>query len=415
VSMTIQNSAAAAKAASTTLAAVPTAVKNRVLDELAAGLEAGAERLLAANRTDLERARAAGLSEAKIKRLGLSAASITALAEGLRQVAALPDPVGRVTEERRVPSGLLVRRVRVPLGVVCMIYEARPGVTADAFALCFKSGNACLLKGGREAASSNEAVAGIIRGVLAGAGLPEGSLGLVTTSDREEIKHLLTLDSLIDLVIPRGGEELIRFVAQHSRIPTIQHFKGVCHVYVDASADLTRAVEVCVTSKVSNPAACNAAECVLADRAVADEFVPGLIAAMRAKGVEVRGDAEACRIVPGVTPAEPDDFGREFLDMVVAVAVVDGVRGAVEHVRRFGSRHTEAVLADDPEVADAFRRGVDASCVMVNAGTRFNDGFQLGLGAEIGISTTKLHAFGPMGLEELTTRRFEVVGDYQSR
>jgi glutamate-5-semialdehyde dehydrogenase len=258
-------------------------------------------------------------------------------------------------------------------------------------------------------------IAGIIRETLDHAGLPLGSLGLVTTSDREEMKLLLSLDTLIDLVIPRGGEDLIRFVAQHSRIPTIQHFRGVCHVYVDASADLDRALHVCVTSKISNPATCNAAECVLVDRAIARVFLPRLVGAMREKGVEVRGDAATAAVVPSVIAAAPDDFGREFLDLVVAVAVVEGVGGAAEHIRRFGSRHTEAVLARDAGVIDAFRRRVDASCVMVNAGTRFNDGFQLGLGAEIGISTTKLHAYGPMGLEELTTRRFEVVGDYQVR
>jgi glutamate-5-semialdehyde dehydrogenase len=415
VNTQIHRAAADAKVAAATLVSVPTRIKNEVLDAIADGIQINAPLLLDANREDVERARSAGLSEAKIKRLALTPESVVGLAEGIRQVAALPDPVGQVTEERRVPSGLVVRRVRVPLGVVCMIYEARPGVTADAFALCFKAGNACLLKGGREASTSNTAIAAIIRGVLDRAGMPTASLGLVSTSDREEMKQLLSLDTLIDLVIPRGGEDLIRFVAQHSRIPTIQHFKGVCHLYVDASADLDRSIGVCVTSKVSNPATCNATECVLVDRAVAVGFLPRLIEAMRTHGVQVRGDAATVAIVPAVAVASPDDFGREFLDKILAVAVVEGVTGAVDHIRRYGSKHTEAVLARDQSVIEAFRRGVDASCVIVNAGTRFNDGFQLGLGAEIGISTTKLHAYGPMGLEELTTRRFEVVGDYQAR
>jgi glutamate-5-semialdehyde dehydrogenase len=407
--------ATAAREASRVLAATPTAVKNRVLLAFAEAIEAASAEVLAANERDVARAREAGLAAAKLQRLTLSEASVRQLAKGLGEVAVLPDPVGQVTSEKTVASGLHVRRVRVPLGVVCMIYEARPGVTADAFALCFKSGNACILKGGREAAESSGALAAIARRVLREHGLPEAAVTLITSSDREELKTILRLDALIDLVIPRGGEELIRFVAEHSRIPTIQHFKGVCHVYVDRSADQDRAIKVCVTAKTSAPATCNAAECFLVDRAIAREFLPRLEKALAEAGVQTRADAAARAIVPSLGAADEGDFGREFLELIAAIAVVDGVAGAVAHVNRYGSRHTEAILSRDERAIERFRAGVDASCVVVNASTRFNDGFQLGLGAEIGISTTKLHAYGPMGLEGLTTQRFEVVGDYQTR
>lgn len=407
--------ATAAREASRVLAATSTAVKNRVLIAFAEAIERASAEVLAANGRDMERARGAGLAAAKLKRLELNDASVRQLAAGLRAVAALPDPVGMVTSEKEVPSGLLVRRVRVPLGVVCMIYEARPGVTADAFALCFKSGNACILKGGREAAESSGVLAAIARRALRGHGLPEAAITLITSSDREELKAILQMDTLIDLVIPRGGEELIRFVAEHSRIPTIQHFKGVCHIYVDKAADLDRAVKVCVTAKTSAPATCNAAECFLVHRTIAPDFLPRLAAALAEAGVQTRASAEARALAPLLGAAGEGDFGREFLDLIAAVAVVDDVEDAVAHINRYGSRHTEAILSRDERAIELFRAGVDASCVVVNASTRFNDGFQLGLGAEIGISTTKLHAYGPMGLEELTTQRFEVDGDYQTR
>ncbi len=407
--------ATAAREASRVLAATPTETKNCVLRAFADQIVASSDAILAANKVDMERARAKGLAAPKLKRLELSASSVAQLASGLRQVAELPDPVGTVTSEKRVPSGLRVRRVRVPLGVICMIYEARPGVTADAFALCFKSGNSCLLKGGREAGETSGVIAALARRILCEHGLPQHAITLVTSSDREELKGILKLDTLIDLVIPRGGEELIRFVAEHSRIPTIQHFKGVCHVFVDRTADLKRAISVCVTAKTSAPATCNAAECFLIDHAIADQFLPQLANALADAGVEARGDEASRRIVPSLSIAGSDDFGREFLDLIAAIRVVDGVRGAIDHINRYGSRHTESVLSRDPATIAAFRSGVDASCVVANASTRFNDGFQLGLGAEIGISTTKLHAYGPMGLEELTTQRFEVDGDYQTR
>mgnify|MGYP002777638365 CR=1 FL=1 len=407
--------ASRALAASTILAGLDTQLKNALLNDLADAIDRDSHAVLDANRSDLRSATERGLSEAKTRRLTLSASSISQLSAGIRQVAALPDPVGTCTQERVVPSGLKVRRVRVPLGVVCMIYEARPGVTVDAFALCFKSGNACLLKGGREAFESNRALSEIVHQTLRRHSLPEASLTLLTSTDRQQMKELLQLDTLIDLVIPRGGEELIRFVAENSRIPTIQHFKGVCHIFVDAGADVERALRVCLTAKASAPATCNAAECFLIHQRIAQSFLPQLVRGARDAGIELRACERSLRIDPTLRHATADDFGREFLDMVAAVRIVDDVHEAITHIRRYGSRHTEAILSNDQGAINDFRRGVDASCVVVNASTRFNDGFQLGLGAEIGISTTKLHAYGPMGLEELTTQRFEVGGDYQTR
>ncbi|MBX3378816.1 MAG: glutamate-5-semialdehyde dehydrogenase [Phycisphaeraceae bacterium] len=404
-----------ARDASRPLASLPTATKNAVLDAIAESVVARTPEILNANAEDLKAARASGLEPSKLKRLELTEQSLAQLAAGVRQIAALPDPVGLVTEERSVPSGLTVRRVRVPFGVIMMIYEARPGVTVDAFSLCFKAGNACILKGGREALRSNAALASIVHGVLERHGVSRDSLALVAASGEDEIKALLQRDDCIDLVIPRGGERLIRFVASNSRIPTIQHYKGVCHIFVDESADQARAIKVCVTAKVSAPATCNAAECILVHERIAPEFLPKLDSAFAAAGVEMRADRQAVAMMKHAKPAAPDDFGREFLDLVVAVKVVPDVAGAVGHIAQCGSRHTEAILSASAESIAAFRAGVDASCVIVNASTRFNDGFQLGLGAEIGISTSKLHAYGPMGLEDLTTRRFEVSGDFQTR
>ncbi len=410
-----RGAAVAAHEASRRLATLPTDAKNAFLHALAAAIRAGIPAILEANGVDLDAARKSGLAPSKVQRLGLTGESISRLCDGLSQVASLPDPVGQVTRETTVPSGLRVRKVRVPLGVICMIYEARPAVTIDAFALCFTSGNACLLKGGREAFATSSALAAIAHAALAAHSLPRAALTLVNTSDRDELKSLLQLDDLIDLVIPRGGEDLIRFVAANSRIPTIQHFKGVCHIYVDESADVSRAIDLCVSAKTSAPATCNAAECVLVHRAVAPSFLPMLDKAMKAAGVECRADTKTLSLMPSAIAAADSDFGREFLDLILAVKVVENVGEAIDHIRRYGSRHTESILSADPNSIAAFRAGVDASCVMVNASTRFNDGFELGLGAEIGISTTKLHAYGPMGLEDLTTQRFEVVGKYHTR
>ncbi len=404
-----------ARQAAAVIATAPTEAKNACLSDLAERVEAAAVRIAAANAEDVALARAAGLTDAKVRRLTLTPAAITQMAAGVRQIVALPDPVGQVTRDYTVPSGLHVRKVRCPLGVVLMIYEARPNVTIDAFALCFKAGNACILKGGHEAARSNAVLAELIRESLTDQGLPAAAVHLLTTSDRAQIQDLLRLEQYIDLVIPRGGTELIRFVHEHSRIPTVQHFMGVCHIFVDETADVAQAMKVCTTAKTSAPATCNAVEAILVHQAIAPTFVPQLVQSYAAAGVEVRGDAAVCALAPQAKPAADADWGREFLDLIVAVRVVPDLSAAVAHIRRYGSNHTEAILARDAARQREFAERVQSSCVLVNASTRFNDGFQLGLGAEIGISTSKIHAYGPMGLEELTAQRFVVYGDGQTR
>lgn len=409
----IEEVARAARLASRVVATLDTRAKNAVLRDLAQALEDREAEVVGANAEDVGAARRAGLEAAKLKRLELTGAHLAQLGEGLRQVAALPDPVGEVTRSYEVPSGLTVRRVRAPLGVIAMIYEARPGVTIDAFALCFKAGNACLLKGGSEAKRCNEMLATLVRATLAEHGLPVDAMCPVTGGDRDGLRRMLGLTEDIDLVIPRGGEGLIRFVHEHSRIPTVQHFKGVCHAYVDAHADLAMALEVVATGKTSAPATCNATECVLVHEAVAPRFVPALIERAARDGVELRGDERAAAL--GCPRGTEADFGREFLDMVLAVRVVGSLDEAIAHIHRHTSNHTETILTEDPAAAERFCREVQSSCVLVNASTRFNDGFQLGLGAEIGISTSRIHAFGPMGLEELTCQRWVVRGDGQTR
>ncbi|MDX2117662.1 MAG: glutamate-5-semialdehyde dehydrogenase [Planctomycetota bacterium] len=413
--------ARAAREASYTLAFVPTDAKNAMLRDLADRLMARQTEILAANEADVAAARGAGLAAAKLQRLQMTAKSIEQMSEGVRQVAALPDPVGQVVKESTVPSGLLVRKVRVPLGVIAMIYEARPAVTIDAFALCFKAGNACLLKGGREAAGASGVLASIAHEALREHGLPSGALASISDTSRDDLRALLQLDTLIDLVIPRGGTELIRFVAQHSRIPTIQHYHGVCHMFVDDSADLERALQLVVSAKTSAPATCNALECVLVHRGIAERFVPRLAEMCAAAGVRLHADSEAFDLaVPSgrattTSRAQAEDWGKEFLELTLACRVVSDVDEAIGHIQRYGSLHTDAIVSQTPAHQERFIRRVGSSCVLVNTSTRFNDGFQLGLGAEIGISTSKIHAFGPMGLEELTIARYEVRGDYQTR
>lgn len=414
MSAMLETAKSAQKAAAET-ATTATDVKNAVLTSLADQIVQQKNVILQANRKDLDAADDKGVSGPKLKRLTLTEDAIGQMADGLRQIASLADPIGQVTREYDVPSGLHVRRVRCPIGVIMMIYEARPNVTIDAFALCFKAGNACILKGGREAQHSNEMLADVAHECLKDHGLPETSLALLTTSDRDDIKTLLGLDEHIDLVIPRGGTELIRFVHEHSRIPTVQHFHGVCHIYIDSDADLDKALDICVTAKTSAPATCNAAEAVLVHQDVADTFVPRLAQRLLSEGVEVRGDKAVCRLATDTVAATEDDWGREFLDLIMAVRVVDDLDAAIEHIHRYGSNHTDAIVTDNAATAAEFTNRVHSSCTLVNASTRFNDGFQLGLGAEIGISTSKIHAYGPMGLEELTTQRFVVQGDGQYR
>jgi glutamate-5-semialdehyde dehydrogenase len=397
------------------VATLPTDTKNGVLCDLAYRIERSVADILAANERDLSAARDADIGDAKLRRLTLSDESIRQMAEGLRQIAEMDDPVGKVARQYTAPSGLDVRKVRCPLGVIMMIYEARPNVTIDAFALCFKAGNACILKGGREAGHSNEILANLAREALRAADVSQEAISLLVTSDREVIKRLLEMDEYIDLVIPRGGAPLIRFVHKHSTIPTVQHFHGVCHIFVDASADVDKALEICTTAKTSAPATCNAVEAILVHRELADAFVPRLVERFIGEGVEVRGDASVCALAADARPAGDEDWGCEFLDLIVAIRVVDDVASAIEHIHRHGSGHTESILTNDDANAAMFTERVQSSCTMVNASTRFNDGFQLGLGAEIGISTSKIHAYGPMGLEELTAQRYVVRGAWLSR
>jgi glutamate-5-semialdehyde dehydrogenase len=365
-----------------------------------------------ANAADLRSA--AGQTAAFLERLRLDGPRLTTLARAVREVAALPDPVGEVVERTKRPNGLVVERVRAPLGVILMIYESRPGVTADAAALCLRSGNAVLLRGGSEALQSNSALVAACQRALERAGLPEDAVQLVPP-DRSLLDALLQHDRRIDLCIPRGGKSLIDFIEERSRIPLIKHDQGVCHLYVAADADLDQAERIVVNAKAQRPGVCNALECLLVDSSIAGVALPQLGRSLREAGVQLRADARALPHLPGASPAGPDDFGREFLDLVLAVAVVDGVEGALGHIARYGSRHTEAICTRDPNLADRFVLEVDASCALVNASTRFNDGGELGLGAEIGISTSKLHAYGPMGLRELTCTRFVVRGDGQVR
>ena len=418
MSSTIHDIARAARQASGAVADLPGDVRNQVLVNLAGRIEHQRARILDANSVDMDNAQAAGLETPKLRRLELTEASLSQLAEGLRQIASLPDPVGQVTRSYTVPSGLNVERVRTPLGVIAMIYEARPGVTIDAFALCFKSGNACLLKGGKEASHSNEMLAALARESLESHGAPGEAIQVITTSSRDELRELLTFSNEIDLVIPRGGEALIRFVHEHSRIPTIQHFKGVCHVYVDKDADLDKALNIVATGKTSAPATCNTTECVLVHANTAERFIAKLAERCEADNVEIHADDRFFAHAQGrknVLHASDDDWGREFLDLILAAKVVDNIDEAISHINRYTSDHTEAIVTENNATAEEFCRRVRSSCVLVNASTRFNDGFQLGLGAELGISTSRLHAYGPMGLEGLTIERFVVRGNGQTR
>jgi glutamate-5-semialdehyde dehydrogenase len=350
-----------------------------------------------------------------LDRLLLTDARIRQMADGIEEVIALPDPVGEVLKMWRRPNGLWVGRMRIPLGVIGIIYESRPNVTADAAALCVKSGNAVVLRGGSEAIRSNTAIARILRDALSESGLPDDSVSIIERTDRSAIDCMLAAEEFIDLIIPRGGEGLIRSVAEKSRIPVIKHYKGVCHIYVDEDADIGQAVQVCVNAKVQRPGVCNAMETLLVHEKAAPGFLPAVASELVRSGVELRGCPKTLRLLPQAGPASEEDWGTEYLDLILAVKVVSSMEEAMEHIRRYGSLHTEAILTKDHARAMRFVREVDSSLVLVNASTRFNDGFQLGLGAEIGISTSKIHAFGPMGLEELTTTKFIAFGDGQVR
>ncbi|MDA8123300.1 MAG: glutamate-5-semialdehyde dehydrogenase [Deltaproteobacteria bacterium] len=405
----------AAKEAASQIAKADASRKNAALSGMAKGLRERANWLKEENRKDMDAGKAKGLPPAMLDRLLLTDARILQMADGIAEVIALPDPVGEVLRMGRRPNGLWVGRMRIPLGVIGIIYESRPNVTADAAALCVKSGNAVILRGGSEAIHSNSAIARILREALSVTGLPADAVSIIDRTDREAIDVMLAAEEQIDLIIPRGGEGLIRSVAEKSRIPVIKHYKGVCHVYVDEGADIRQAIQICVNAKVQRPGVCNAMETLLVHGIAAPEFLPPAAAELMKNGVELRGCPDTLRLVPSAMPASEEDWGTEYLDLVLAVRVVGSMDEAIGHIRRHGSLHTEAILTRDHARAMRFVREVDSSLVLVNASTRFNDGFQLGLGAEIGISTTKIHAFGPMGLTELTTTKFIAFGDGQVR
>ncbi len=389
--------------------------KDEALFLMAARLIEQGDSIKAENTKDLTLAREKGLSSAMIDRLTLDDKTIHAMADGLKEVAALPDPVGEVTGMWKRPNGLSVGRVRIPLGVIGFIYESRPNVTVDAASLCLKSGNSVVLKGGSEAIHSNLILSDILRGALREVGLPQEAIQVIPTTDREAVGILLTQEDHVDIIIPRGGEGLIRFVTKNSRIPVLKHYKGVCHVYVDEFADLEMASDVSFNAKVQRPGVCNAMETMLVHQAVTNDFLPPMVTRLQQGGVEIRGCEKTVGLIPGLKKAEPEDWPAEFLDLILAVRIVSNMDEALDHIGQYGSNHTEAIITKDYNRSQRFLAEVDASVVLVNASTRFSDGNQLGLGAEIGINTSKLHAFGPMGLEELTTTKFIVYGDGQIR
>src|SRR6266705_815968 len=407
----VEAKARAARVAAGALALTPTKTKNDALTQMARGLEEKTAALLEANRADLDRARAQGVTRAFLDRLTLTDSRIDEMAAGLRQIAALPDPVGTVVEAWRRPNGLEISRVRVPLGVVGFIYESRPNVTADAAGLCLKSGNAVLLRGGSEALASNAAIVTVLGKAIEKAGLPADAVQVVDTADRAAVMAMLTLDRFIDLIIPRGGEEFVRLVAERSTVPVLKHDKGLCHVYVDDGADLEMAVAVALNAKTQRVSVCNAMETLLVHADIAPHFLPVVAARLQEAGVELRADERARALVPAARPAHADDWDTEYLDHILAIKVVASFEEAVAHIRRHGSGLAEAIVTRDLRRARRFAQEVDAAAVLVNASTRLVDGGQFGMGAEMGISTSKLHARGPVGVRELTTTKFVVWGD----
>jgi glutamate-5-semialdehyde dehydrogenase len=392
-----------------------TALKNHALSDMADALLDNAERLIAENAEDVAEATKKGLSPALIDRLTLTRKRISEMAEGLREVVRLPDPVGEVTKMWQRPNGMTVGKMRVPIGVIGIIYESRPNVTAEAASLCVKAGNAVVLRGGSEALRSNRCIVTVMRESLRKAGLHEGAVTFIDIPGREAILDMVKLEGLIDLIIPRGGEGLIRTVTEHARIPVLKHYKGVCHVYIDRDADLIMAEEICFNAKVQRPGTCNAMETLLVDEAVAEGFLPRMLRRLEESGVEVRGCPKTLSMHPDIKEVTEEDFTREYLDLILNVRVVEGLDEAMAHIARYGSAHSDAIVTMNHERAMRFLREVDSSAVFINASTRLNDGFQFGLGAEIGISTDKIHARGPIGLEELTCTKFIVFGSGQLR
>ena len=411
----IKQLALACREAALQLGQLPTASRNRLLLEMAEALEVDAAAILAANAKDIEAAAEKGISGAMLDRLRLDARGLAGIATALREVAALPDPVGMVTRSETRPNGIRIERVRVPLGVIAMIYEARPNVTADAAALCIKAGNGVILRGGSEAIHSNTAIAASLKRALRDAGLPDAALTLVEDLRRETMLELLQLADIIDLAIPRGGEGLIRFVAEHARVPVIKHYKGVCHLYVDRAADQELALRLLLDGKASRPGVCNALETLLVHADIAAEFLPKAAQALAGYNVTLRVDSRSSEWIAEAAIATEADYAAEFLDLIIAVKVVDDLQQAIAHIQQYGSDHTEVIATGDADNAERFVQALRSAVVMVNASSRFSDGGELGLGAEIGISTTRLHAYGPMGLEALTVERFVVRGEGQTR
>lgn len=411
----IQDMARRAKQASRSMVSLSTEAKNNVLLHMADALDAKRGFIQSENQKDLNAGRVKGLTAAMLDRLELSDAVIDSMMNGLREVTALADPVGAIENMVKRPNGLMVGRMRIPLGVIGMIYESRPNVTVDAAALCLKAGNAILLRGGSEAIHSNMALATVLQEALQSQGINADAVQVIPVTDREAVNVMLAQEEYLDLIIPRGGEGLIRFVSETSRIPVLKHYKGVCHIYVDKDADLRKATPIIINSKTQRPGVCNALEGVLIHKDIAEEYLPELVSVLTGEGVTLLGCKESVRIVSDITPAMESDWGTEFLDLRLVVKIVDDMEGAFNYIDKYGSQHTENIITENYSAAQRFIAEVDASAVMVNASTRFNDGGQLGLGAEIGISTTKLHAYGPMGLEELTTKKFIVYGQGQCR
>jgi glutamate-5-semialdehyde dehydrogenase len=405
----------AARAASRLVAKADTATKNKALTLTARAIERDAQRLLDANAQDLAAARAKKLASALIDRLTLTRKTIADMADGLRQIVSLDDPIGEISELKQQPSGIKVGRMRVPLGVIAIIYESRPNVTADAAGLCLKSGNAAILRGGSEAIHSNQAIAACVHEGLTGAGLPEAAVQVIATADRAAVGELLRMNEYVDIVVPRGGKGLIERVMRESRIPMIKHLDGVCHVYIDDKADIDKAVRIADNAKTQRLGTCNTMETLLIARGIAAKVLPKLAQIYHDKGIELRGDEAARRLVSDMKPATEEDWYTEYLAAILAVRVVDGLDDAIEHIAHYGSQHTDAIVTEDPARAQRFMREVDSSSVLVNASTRFADGYEYGLGAEIGISTDKLHARGPVGLDGLTSLKWVVFGDGQIR
>lgn len=404
-----------ARMAAHEMAKIGSAQKRQALEAVAVALGEARAAIEAANRKDIAEALAKGLTAAKVDRLRLTDKVLAEMTDGLREIALLPDPVGEITRLWTRPNGLRVGKMRIPLGVVGIVYESRPNVTIDAAALCIKAGNAVVLRGGSEAFHSNQCLTEILQESLKTSGLPAQAVQLVGTTDRQAVLELLQLEEYVDVMIPRGGEELIRFVTANARMPVLKHYKGVCHVYVDAGADFEMAEKICLNAKVQRPGVCNAMETLLVHQDVAAAFLPSMAAAFRREGVELRGCDRTRMIVPECVAATEEDWYAEYLDLILAVKVVDSMEEAISHLTTYGSQHTEAIVTRSFDRAHRFLQEVQSSLVLVNASTRFNDGFQLGLGAEIGISTSRLHAFGPMGVEELTTTKFIAMGDGQLR